>query len=102
MALKAIIPNLLRCQGFGMRGKNQYLFCREGGPFFKYILLPLEISTSCRILQQKNPLDPWTNQGPIPLPDKEKMNKLVHYDNEILPGNEDWHTPITQPFSGTF
>ena len=62
----------------------------------------LELTTSCRLLQNKNPRDPWTNQGPIPLPDNEKMDKFLHYDQDTRPGCEDWHDPVDIPFSGTY
>ena len=63
-------------------------------------MFTIELSTSCRLLQNKNPKDPWTDQGPIPLPCQEKMHKFLHYDQDTRPGMEAWHEPVTQPFSG--
>ena len=67
---------------------------------YSFILNILELTTSCRLLQNKNPRDPWTNQGPIPLPDNEKMDKFLHYDQDTRPGCEEWHDPVGIPFSG--
>ena len=79
MALKAVFPQMLHrhITNLGMR----------------------ELSTSCRLLQDKNPRDPWTNKGPIPLPDETKW-KGMHFDPDIRPGCEDWHEPVDIPFSG--
>jgi len=79
MALKALFPQMLHrhITNLGMR----------------------ELSTSCRLLQDKNPRDPWTNKGPIPLPDETKW-KGMHFDPDIRPGCEDWHEPVDIPFSG--
>ena len=65
------------------------------------ITVPIvELTTSCRLLQNKNPKDPWTDQGPIPLPDQTKLNKFFHYDQDTRPGCEPWHEPVDVPFSG--
>ena len=68
--------------------------------FFQKMLNILEFSTGCKLLQNKNPRDPWNSTGPVPLPDPEKMNKLLHYNPDIRPGAEKWHEPVSQPFSG--
>jgi hypothetical protein len=67
---------------------------------YSFILNILELTTSCRLLRNKNPRDPWTNQGPIPLPNNEKMDKFLHYDQDTRPGCEEWHDPVDVPFSG--
>ena len=60
----------------------------------------IELSTSCRLLQNRNPKDPWTDQSPIPLPDQTKLHKFVHYDQDTRAGCESWHEPVDVPFSG--
>ena len=85
--------------GFGISG---FVKTSREQLIYSFILNILELTTSCRLLQNKNPRDPWTNQGPIPLPDNEKMDKFLHYDQDTRPGCEDWHDPVDIPFSGTY
>jgi hypothetical protein len=64
---------------------------------FFHHFVSTEFRSSCAVLN-KNPRDPisWAASREIPLPNGE----MLHYNPDVRPGMEEWHEPVSQPFSG--